>query len=168
VEVLTECWRGALAGAERRRRRVDLNGVTFIDGEGNARLVQMYAQGAQFIADDPMTKAIVAEIAGQQEESTVSTSGGKSRQVNTSEQLKQLRDLEAQLHGVNQELVEVRPLDRMADLNLEERKQLGAKLRAVLARWESVTEQISQVLGNGSASAVSPQHTTKADRNDKQ
>jgi hypothetical protein len=39
VEVLTECWRGALA--------------------------QMYAQGADFIADDPMTKAIVAEIVSQ-------------------------------------------------------------------------------------------------------
>jgi len=63
VEVLTECWRGALARSPKKRRCVDLNGVTFIDGEGKARLAQIYAQGAQFVADDLMTKAIVAEIA---------------------------------------------------------------------------------------------------------
>lgn len=65
VEVLMDCWRGALARSESRQRRVDLNGVTFIDGEGKTRLAQMYAQGAAFIADDLMTKAIVAEIVGQ-------------------------------------------------------------------------------------------------------
>jgi anti-anti-sigma regulatory factor len=65
VEVLTECWRGALASSASRRRCVDLNGVTFIDGEGKARLAQMYAQGAEFISDDLMTKAIVAEIVDQ-------------------------------------------------------------------------------------------------------
>ncbi len=64
VEVLMECWRGALAGSASRRLLVDLNGVTFVDGEGKAWLAQMYAQGAEFIADDLMTKAIVAEIAG--------------------------------------------------------------------------------------------------------
>jgi hypothetical protein len=65
VEVLTECWRGARARSANRRRCVDLNGVTFIDGEGKVRLAQIYAQGAEFIADDLMTKAIVAEIVGQ-------------------------------------------------------------------------------------------------------
>jgi hypothetical protein len=64
VEVLTESWRVALAGSANRRRCVDLNGVTFIDGDGKARLEQMYAQGAEFIADDLMTKSIVAEITG--------------------------------------------------------------------------------------------------------
>ena len=65
VKVLTECWQSVVASAERRQRHVDLNGVTFIDGEGKARLAQMYAQGAEFVADDLMTKAIVAEIVGQ-------------------------------------------------------------------------------------------------------
>jgi anti-anti-sigma regulatory factor len=65
VDVLTESWRGALAGSVSRRLCVDLNGVTFIDGQGKARLAQMYAQGAEFIAGDLMTKAIVAEIVGQ-------------------------------------------------------------------------------------------------------
>jgi hypothetical protein len=64
VEVLTECWSGALSGSSSRRRCVDLNGVTFIDGEGKARLTQIYTQGAEFIADDLVTKAIVAEITG--------------------------------------------------------------------------------------------------------
>jgi hypothetical protein len=65
VDVLSECWRGVIASSERKRLLVNLNGVTFVDGEGKARLAQMYAQGAEFIADDLMTKAIVAEIAGQ-------------------------------------------------------------------------------------------------------
>jgi anti-anti-sigma regulatory factor len=65
VEVLTRCWRGALVASDSRRLRVDLNGVTFIDREGKARLAEMYAQGTEFIADDLMTKAIVAEIVSQ-------------------------------------------------------------------------------------------------------
>lgn len=65
VEVLTESWRGAVATSPERRRIVDLNGVTFIDRLGKARLAQIYAQGAEFIANDLMTKAIVAEIVGQ-------------------------------------------------------------------------------------------------------
>ncbi len=64
VEVLTQCWLSGVDGSEKGRLRVDLNGVTFVDGEGKARLAQMYAQGAEFIADDLMTKAIVAEIVG--------------------------------------------------------------------------------------------------------
>ena len=65
VEVLMECWRDAMARSESRRRCVDLNGVTFIDGQGKRRLARMYAHGAEFIADDLMTKAIVAEIVGK-------------------------------------------------------------------------------------------------------
>src|SRR5271165_5291405 len=74
VEVLTECWSGALPGSANRRRCVDLNGVTFIDGEGKARLMQLYTQGAEFIADDLMTKAVVAEITG----SIIGTGGAPS------------------------------------------------------------------------------------------
>ena len=65
MEVLTQCWLSLADSSEKKRLRVDLNGVTFIDGEGKARLAQMYAQGAEFIAADLMTKAIVAEIVGQ-------------------------------------------------------------------------------------------------------
>jgi hypothetical protein len=70
VEVLTKCWRGATAGSAGRRLRVDLNEATFIDGEGRARLAEMYAQGAELLAEDLEMKAIVAEIVGRSEGST--------------------------------------------------------------------------------------------------
>ena len=65
VELLAKCWRGTRAASDRRRLRVDLDGVTFVDATGRARLAQMHEEGAEFIAHDVMTKAIVAEIAGQ-------------------------------------------------------------------------------------------------------
>jgi anti-anti-sigma regulatory factor len=65
VPVLMDTWRGALVGSARKRHCVDLNGVTFVDGEGKAGLAEMHAQGAGFIAGDLMTKAIVAEITGR-------------------------------------------------------------------------------------------------------
>ena len=83
-----------------------------------------------------------------------------------SEQLKQLQELETQLHEVNQEFARAAlPLDQ-TDLNDEQQEKLGAQLRAVLARWESVTQRISLVLGLGSTASVSRQNTTKADRNE--
>ena len=42
--------------------RVDLTGVTFIDAAGQACLAAMHRQGAEFIAPDCLTKAVVAEI----------------------------------------------------------------------------------------------------------
>jgi anti-anti-sigma regulatory factor len=42
--------------------RVDLTGVSFIDDAGQACLAALYRQGAEFIAADPLTKSIVAEI----------------------------------------------------------------------------------------------------------
>ena len=42
--------------------RVDLTGVTFIDGAGKACLATMHRQGAEFIALDCMTKDVVREI----------------------------------------------------------------------------------------------------------
>ena len=86
-----------------------------------------------------------------------------------SEQLRQLQDLQAQLHEVNQEFAQAaQPLGRMTDLNFEEREITGAQLRAVLARWERVTQQISQVLGIDCPPAVSCQNTTKANRDENQ
>jgi hypothetical protein len=41
---------------------VDLAGVTFVDAEGQACLVGMHQQGAEFVAADCLTKAVVDEI----------------------------------------------------------------------------------------------------------
>ena len=65
VDLLKECWLSAVARSDKRRLRVDLNGVTFVDGQGKTRLAEMHANGADFIADDFVNKAIVAEIVGQ-------------------------------------------------------------------------------------------------------
>ena len=72
-----------------------------------------------------------------------------------SEQLKQLQDLQAQLHEVNLAFARAaQPLDRLSDMNGKQREQLAGQLRAVWARWEAVTQQISQVLQSGSAHGV--------------
>ena len=42
--------------------RVDLTGVTSIDAAGRACLAAMHRQGAEFVAADCLTKAVVAEI----------------------------------------------------------------------------------------------------------
>jgi anti-anti-sigma regulatory factor len=61
---LEECWRGALAHQRKRILRVDLTGVTFIDDAGKTCLAAMHRRGAEFVAADCMTKAILAEITG--------------------------------------------------------------------------------------------------------
>jgi anti-anti-sigma regulatory factor len=65
VRELEQCWRSMLDGASRPTVHVDLTGVTYIDAAGKARLAQMHEQGARFIAGDCVTKAVVAEIAGE-------------------------------------------------------------------------------------------------------
>lgn len=63
------------------------------------------------------------------------------------EQSKQLRDLEAQLHEVNQAFAAAaRPLDRLSEMSLEEREQVATRLREVQARWEVLTQQISPLI----------------------
>ena len=62
VAVLAQCWSGSLREADGRRLCVNLNGVTFVDADGKARLAEMYAQGAELLGGDLETKAIVAEI----------------------------------------------------------------------------------------------------------
>jgi ABC-type transporter Mla MlaB component len=59
---LEECWRSTLARQRRPILRVDLTGVTFIDAAGKACLADLHRQGAEFVAADCLTKAIVAEI----------------------------------------------------------------------------------------------------------
>ena len=62
VRELERCWRSMLNGASGPTVCVDLTGVTYIDAAGKASLAEMYDQGAQFIAGDCVTKALVDEI----------------------------------------------------------------------------------------------------------
>jgi anti-anti-sigma regulatory factor len=64
VRLLDECWQKTLATARQPEPvlRIDLTGVTFIDEAGKACLEMLYRQGAEFEANDCLTKAIVAEI----------------------------------------------------------------------------------------------------------
>ncbi len=59
---LEECWQSTLARQRKPIVRIDLTGVTFIGDAGKACLAAMYRQGAEFVAADCMTKAILAEI----------------------------------------------------------------------------------------------------------
>ena len=59
---LEECWQSSRAGQRKPILRVDLTGVTFIDTAGKAYLAAVHCQGAEFVAADCLTKAIVAEI----------------------------------------------------------------------------------------------------------
>ena len=59
---LERCWESSLASLCKPKLRVDLTGVTFIDFAGKARLAAMHRKGAEFIASDCLTKAIVEEI----------------------------------------------------------------------------------------------------------
>ena len=63
VGELEQCWRGMVARAGTPALRVDLRGVTFVDAAGKAQLTAMHREGAKFIADDCLTRAIVSEIA---------------------------------------------------------------------------------------------------------
>jgi len=64
VRVLQECWQSELARQREPSLRVDLTEVTSIDAAGKACLAALHRQGAEFIAADCLTKAIVAEIIG--------------------------------------------------------------------------------------------------------
>src|SRR5438552_3436255 len=62
VQEVEECRQRALAGQRKPVLRVDLTGVTFIDAAGKAYLADMHRLGAEFVAADCLTKAVVAEI----------------------------------------------------------------------------------------------------------
>lgn len=66
VPELEQCWRAMLDGENRPTVRVDLTGVTYIDAAGKAQLAKMHEHGAQLIAGDCVTKAVVEEIAGDE------------------------------------------------------------------------------------------------------
>jgi ABC-type transporter Mla MlaB component len=61
VKALEECWQTAVT-REHKALRVDLTEVTAIDAVGRVCLIALHRQGAEFIAADCLTKAIVAEI----------------------------------------------------------------------------------------------------------
>jgi anti-anti-sigma regulatory factor len=65
VAVLAQCWSSVLHRLRGRRLCVDLNGVTFVDAQGKARLSEMYEHGAELLGEDIETRAIVAEIVQQ-------------------------------------------------------------------------------------------------------
>jgi ABC-type transporter Mla MlaB component len=60
VRVLQECWQSTLT--RQPSLRLDLTEVTFIDAAGQACLATLYRRGAEFIAADCLTRAVVAEI----------------------------------------------------------------------------------------------------------
>ena len=62
VRELEECWRDALAGGRQPVLRVDLRDVTSVDAAGRACLAALHRQGAEFVAADCLTRAIVDEI----------------------------------------------------------------------------------------------------------
>ncbi len=62
VRELEECWRMVLAGQPKPILCVDLTGVTLIDDAGQACLAALHCQGAEFVAADCLTKAVVDEI----------------------------------------------------------------------------------------------------------
>ena len=62
VKEVAQCWQSTLARQRKPILRVDLTGVTFIDDAGKACLKAMHLQGAELVAADCLTRAIVAEI----------------------------------------------------------------------------------------------------------
>jgi predicted nuclease with TOPRIM domain len=133
---------------------VDLGGVTFVDAAGKARLAEMYGKGAELIGDDIETKALVAEI----QTGRADDGNGEARllsvkaAVNETERLRELQRLQAELHEVNQELARAaRPLERLAEMSLQQRQKLADEIRSKLSRWDSVTQQIQQVMEAGPA-----------------
>jgi anti-anti-sigma regulatory factor len=62
VREVEKCRQRALDRHRRPVVRFDLTGVTFIDDAGKACLAAMHRLGAEFVAPDCLTRAIVAEI----------------------------------------------------------------------------------------------------------
>ncbi len=63
VQVLEECWRSALARHRDSTFRLNLTDLTSVDAEGRACLGALHRQGAEFVAADCSTTAMVAEMA---------------------------------------------------------------------------------------------------------
>ena len=59
---LEDCWQNTLARQGKPIPCVDLTGVTFVDAAGKDCLAALRRQGAEFVAADCLTKAVVDEI----------------------------------------------------------------------------------------------------------
>lgn len=67
----------------------------------------------------------------------------------------QLEPLLNELHEINRQFLDAAtPLRTREYLDQEARDQLGARLREALARWESITSKIHQVLEHDGASGA--------------
>lgn len=64
VKELEECWRSGAAPEGQRGLRIDLREVTFIDAAGKDLLTRLHRDGAELVAADCMTKAIIETITG--------------------------------------------------------------------------------------------------------
>jgi hypothetical protein len=64
IEEVERAW-SALAEESRRRRVVDLSGVTFVAAEAKALLRQIVEQAGELRAADVMTHAIIEEVQGR-------------------------------------------------------------------------------------------------------
>ena len=62
VRLFDECWRSVLTRERQPALRVDLTGITSIDAAGQACLATLHRKGADFIATDCLSKAVVEEI----------------------------------------------------------------------------------------------------------
>jgi anti-anti-sigma regulatory factor len=62
VRVLEECWQTTVTGRRDQILLLDLTGVTYIDAAGKSCLAALHRQGAEFVAADCLTIAVVAEI----------------------------------------------------------------------------------------------------------
>jgi len=62
VAALEQCWRELHASDPQERFRLNLCGVSFIDGAGKALLKEIYRQGGKLLAEGCLNQAIVDEI----------------------------------------------------------------------------------------------------------
>ena len=62
IQELEACLESSLARPSDSTVRVDLTGVTFVDAAGKRSLSDIHKRGAQFVAADCLTKAIVEEV----------------------------------------------------------------------------------------------------------
>jgi anti-anti-sigma regulatory factor len=63
VSELRQCWNAAASAAQSRPAVVDLREVDFVDSDGQELLSEIHRQGARLVAETPLIRALVQEIA---------------------------------------------------------------------------------------------------------
>lgn len=66
VATLEQCWRELRAGSPEENFRVDLCGVSFIDGAGKVLLREIHRQGGRLLAEGCLNQAIVKDISSEE------------------------------------------------------------------------------------------------------